>query len=165
MVKHADREFGREIRIRACKFLGISTHHDGGYDERTFDKRKDPETVSFENSRLKMQLLDKKQLESFQAMFEKRRRLPAMRKGIDLLEAIRNHQVLLVVGSKGCGKTTQIPQMLLDEYIYNNRASECRIICLQTSSYKCEDVAERVAYERVERLGKSAIGFENKKRA
>ena len=33
----------------------------------------------------------------------------------DILKAVQSHQVVLIAGETGCGKTTQVPQFLLEE--------------------------------------------------
>lgn len=33
----------------------------------------------------------------------------------DIVEAIGRHQIILVAGETGCGKTTQVPQYLLED--------------------------------------------------
>ena len=45
---------------------------------------------------------------------ETRRSLPIFPFKEDLLNAISSHQVLIIEGETGCGKTTQIPQYLRD---------------------------------------------------
>ncbi|XP_058980711.1 uncharacterized protein LOC131803434 isoform X2 [Musca domestica] len=108
---------------------------------------------------LKSELLEKNKCEEFQEIFELRRRLPVIQHCREILKAIRRHQVVLLVGGQSCGKTTQIPQMVLDDFIFNNCGSECRIACVQTERPNASSAAEHVAYERLESLGNS-IGLQ-----
>lgn len=50
-----------------------------------------------------------------QSMQEVRRSLPIFPYRGDLLTAIQEHQVLIIEGETGSGKTTQIPQYLYEE--------------------------------------------------
>lgn len=59
---------------------------------------------------------------------------------------------------KGCGKTTQIPQFILDDAIEKGNGSRTKIICTQPRRISAISVAERVAFERAENLGKS-VGY------
>lgn len=49
----------------------------------------------------------------------------------EILDAIRYNSVVVIRGATGCGKTTQVPQYILDEYIKTNRAAECNIVVTQ----------------------------------
>ena len=65
----------------------------------------------------------------------------------------------------GAGKTTQVGQFLLDDAIAAERGGECNIICTQPRRLAAISVAERVAQERDEPLGKTvgySIRLENK---
>lgn len=44
---------------------------------------------------------------------------------------IDNHQVTVISGETGCGKTTQVTQFILDNYIERGKGSACRIVCTQ----------------------------------
>ncbi|ERL84597.1 hypothetical protein D910_02025 [Dendroctonus ponderosae] len=59
----------------------------------------------------------------------------------------------------GCGKTTQVSQFILDDFIAKSKGSECKIICTQPRRISAIAVAERVACERDEKLGNS-VGFQ-----
>ena len=47
-----------------------------------------------------------------QSIYETRKSLPIYKFREDLLQAIKDHQVLIIEGETGSGKTTQIPQYL-----------------------------------------------------
>ena len=58
-----------------------------------------------------------------------------------------------------CGKTTQIPQFILDSFIKEGRGGECFIICTQPRSISTMAVAERVSKERIDKVGES-VGYQ-----
>jgi ATP-dependent RNA helicase DHX36 len=64
-------------------------------------------------------------------------------------------QVLVISGETGCGKTTQLPQYILESEIEAGCGSSCNIICTQPRRISAISVAERVAMERGEQLGES----------
>jgi ATP-dependent RNA helicase DHX29 len=66
----------------------------------------------------------------------------------ELLEALAMGDVAVVTGDTGSGKTTQIPQFILENYEERNEA--CHIICTQPRRIAAISVAERVAQERGE---------------
>lgn len=49
----------------------------------------------------------------------------------EIVRAVASNQVLVISGETGCGKTTQVPQFILDDFIERGCASRCRIICTQ----------------------------------
>lgn len=95
----------------------------------------------------------------FLALKEIREKLPAFSKKDDLLKMINDNQVILVSGETGCGKTTQVAQYILDDYIDNMKGSSCHIVCTQPRRISAISVAERVAQERSEPLGQS-VGYQ-----
>lgn len=91
-------------------------------------------------------------------MQELRRSLPAYKEKEALLDAISGNQVIVVSGETGCGKTTQLPQYILESEIEAARGAACSIICTQPRRISAMSVAERVAAERGENLGDS-VGY------
>ena len=90
-----------------------------------------------------------------------RKSLPAYRHGPEIIDAVKNNDVVVVCGDTGCGKTTQIPQLLFDAGIFNKQDD---IICTQPRRISALSVAQRVATERGEACGDSCgyiIRFEN----
>ena len=64
-------------------------------------------------------------------------------------------QVIIVSGETGCGKTTQIPQFILESEIESVHGAVCSIICTQPRRISAMSVSERVASERGQKLGES----------
>ncbi|GAB1301013.1 RNA helicase [Apodemus speciosus] len=92
------------------------------------------------------------QKESIQAV---RRSLPVFPFREELLTAIANHQVLIIEGETGSGKTTQIPQYLFEEG-YTKKGM--KIACTQPRRVAAMSVAARVAREMGVKLG-NEVGY------
>nr|XP_033784979.1 3'-5' RNA helicase YTHDC2 isoform X2 [Geotrypetes seraphini] len=86
-----------------------------------------------------------------------RQSLPVFEKQEDIVKIIKDNKVVLIVGETGSGKTTQIPQFLLDDCYKNG--IPCRIFCTQPRRLAAISVAERVAAERGEKIGQT-IGYQ-----
>ncbi|KAM9841116.1 3'-5' RNA helicase YTHDC2-like [Aulostomus maculatus] len=74
----------------------------------------------------------------------------------EMVKLIRENKVVLVLGETGSGKTTQIPQFLLDDC--SRKGEVCRIFCTQPRRLAVITVAERVAAERGESVGQT-VGY------
>lgn len=115
------------------------------------------------NSKLDQSLLEdyksKATLPDYGNMMKFRLKLPSYQKRSEILQLIRENQVVVISGETGCGKTTQIAQFILDDEIERGNGSTVRIACTQPRRISAISVAERVAAERAERLGRS-VGFQ-----
>ena len=89
-------------------------------------------------------------------MQQQRDALPAATYKEAICDAVARNRVVIVEGATGCGKTTQVPQFLLDEA--SATGQRCSIVCTQPRRISAIGVAERVAAERCERLG-ATVGF------
>lgn len=69
--------------------------------------------------------------------------LPIAAHGAEIVEAIRTHQVVVLSGATGSGKTTQIPQFCLEA----GRGVAGKIACTQPRRIAAISVAERIAEE------------------
>ncbi|CAL9072844.1 unnamed protein product [Musa acuminata var. zebrina] len=91
-------------------------------------------------------------------MLNFRNSLPAYKEKDGLLSAIARNQVIVISGETGCGKTTQLPQYVLESEIESGRGAFCSIICTQPRRISAMAVAERVSAERGENLGET-VGY------
>ncbi|XP_076020460.1 3'-5' RNA helicase YTHDC2 [Genypterus blacodes] len=82
--------------------------------------------------------------------------LPVHEREAEIVQIINDNRVVLVAGETGSGKTTQIPQFLLDDASRNG--VPCRIFCTQPRRLAAISVAERVAAERGESVGQT-VGY------
>ena len=62
---------------------------------------------------------------------EFRRNLPIFEKREKILKLIQNSKVTLIKGETGCGKSTQVPQYILEENIKNGFGSITNILVTQ----------------------------------
>ena len=113
---------------------------------------------AFQNNKRKELSKDNyKILERFQKktindkMLEIRKALPAWKEKDSIVQALKNNQVLVISGMTGCGKSTQVPQYILDHGL--NQGQVHNIICTQPRRISAIGVAERVAEERDEKIG------------
>ncbi|XP_037630844.1 ATP-dependent DNA/RNA helicase DHX36 [Sebastes umbrosus] len=105
------------------------------------------------DDRLKRDLQSKKSDYKYKEMLKFREKLPSYGKREELVELINSNRVLVVSGETGCGKTTQVTQFILDDYINRGVGSLCRVVCTQPRRISAISVAERVAAERAESVG------------
>ncbi|XP_002737580.2 ATP-dependent DNA/RNA helicase DHX36-like [Saccoglossus kowalevskii] len=111
---------------------------------------------------LKDALAEKKlRNQRYKKMMQFREKLPAFKKKQDLLDLIESSQVVVISGETGCGKTTQVAQFILDDYIEKGKGSMCRVVCTQPRRISAVSVAERVAEERGETVGSGmSVGYQ-----
>jgi len=72
--------------------------------------------------------------------------LPIYEHRQEIVDAVAGHQVVVVAGDTGCGKSTQVPQYLL-------AAGYTHIACTQPRRIACISLSRRVAYETLNEYG------------
>eukprot|EP00758_Cryptobia_borreli_P012113 Tbor_TRINITY_DN5718_c4_g2::TRINITY_DN5718_c4_g2_i1::g.19549::m.19549/K13026/DHX57; ATP-dependent RNA helicase DHX57 len=87
-----------------------------------------------------------------------RNKLPAMLERDKIRKALQEHNVVVVSGETGSGKTTQVPQFLYEYCCEAGTASLCNIVCTQPRRLAATAVALRVADERDEVIGQT-VGY------
>jgi HrpA-like RNA helicase len=91
-------------------------------------------------------------------MRTQRTSLPVQERMSDVLVKIELNQVTVVMAATGSGKTTQLPQMILDDYIMQRQGAMCNVIVTQPRRIAAISVAHRVAAERGETVGQT-VGY------
>ena len=86
-----------------------------------------------------------------------RKSLPIWSFQKEIVENIASNSVVLITGETGCGKTTQVPQFILEHCSSNN--IPCRIICAEPRRIAALNVSERVSTERGEFIGQT-VGYQ-----
>nr|XP_016442949.1 PREDICTED: DExH-box ATP-dependent RNA helicase DExH6-like isoform X1 [Nicotiana tabacum] len=73
-----------------------------------------------------------------------------------ITSTVESNQVVLISGETGCGKTTQVPQFILDHMW--GKGETCKIVCTQPRRISATSVSERISAERGESVG-DTVGY------
>ena len=93
-----------------------------------------------------MLLLSSSQFEKLVKIRRDQENLPIYQYRPHIVGTVKTHQVVIVAGDTGCGKSTQVPQYLLAEGID-------KIACTQPRRIACISLAKRVGYEMLNEYG------------
>jgi len=86
--------------------------------------------------------------------------LPIYQKKRYIMETVCGNQVTLLQGETGSGKTTQVPQYILEATQADREAGRpVRIVCTQPRRIAAITVAKRVAEELGETVGEGVVGY------
>ncbi|KAI7750756.1 hypothetical protein M8C21_013058 [Ambrosia artemisiifolia] len=93
-------------------------------------------------------------------ILEKRKTLPVWHQKEEFLKALRDNQTLILVGETGSGKTTQIPQFVLEavELESADRRKKFMVGCTQPRRVAAMSVSRRVAEEMDVTIGEE-VGY------
>ncbi|CAN1828931.1 DExH-box ATP-dependent RNA helicase DExH7, chloroplastic [Linum perenne] len=103
-----------------------------------------------ESNRLKREHDKKKSMQKYKEISKARGTLPIAGLKSEILQVLKENDVVVVCGETGSGKTTQVPQFVLDDMVESGCGGHCNIICTQPRRIAAISVADRVAYERCE---------------
>ncbi|KAJ9582630.1 hypothetical protein L9F63_023008, partial [Diploptera punctata] len=77
----------------------------------------------------------------------------------EILKKVEENNVLVIKGETGCGKSTQVPQYIMEQWESAQKGSECNIIITQPRRISAISLANRVAQERQEMVG-DVVGYQ-----
>ncbi|KDQ63105.1 hypothetical protein JAAARDRAFT_119492 [Jaapia argillacea MUCL 33604] len=95
-------------------------------------------------------------MDKFLELYTTRKKLPAFASKDEFLAMLEKSRVVVVVGETGSGKTTQLPQFILDSLILSNSGSKASILVTQPRRISALSVAARVSSER---LDDGSVGY------
>ena len=78
--------------------------------------------------------------------------LPITEHRQEILNLISKHQVMCIEEETGCGKSSQVPQFIVED------SEQCRILASQPNLLAARKLAKRVSEERHEHVGKT-VGY------
>lgn len=109
---------------------------------RQLQKEKNNLTLDLE-SRISVSREERKRRQEYPFQYNYPKTLPITARRADIVQLIRENQVVILSGETGSGKTTQIPKMCLEA----GRGVEGKIGCTQPRRIAALSVADRVAEE------------------
>ena len=101
---------------------------------------------------LYIDFLQKEKFNKLKKLRQAQANLPIAEFRKEIIETLKNSQVIIVAGDTGCGKSTQVPQYLLQE-------GYGKIACTQPRRIACISLAKRLAHETLNEYG-SEIGYQ-----
>lgn len=99
---------------------------------------------------------------AYQKMLVGRMNLPMYQFKNAALDAINQHQVTILCGETGCGKSTQLPAFIMESQLAQGK--HCKIYCTEPRRISALSLAQRVSEEMGERKGdvgtpRSLVGY------
>jgi DEAD/DEAH box helicase len=110
---------------------------------------------------LMLEFETRKSCTAYKTMESSRRQLPIFAYKEEFLDVYFKNRVTVLCAETGAGKTTQIPQFILEQSLTNGRGNEIGIICTQPRRISAISVAERVAEEMCVNIG-DIVGYQIK---
>ncbi|KAL5182262.1 DExH-box ATP-dependent RNA helicase DExH7, chloroplastic [Glycine soja] len=135
-------------RLQENRNSTIACHQQFSQRETYIKERESADLRQAQHSKMRTQRYQT--LHLLQDMLNIRATLPIAALKGDILKLMEEHDFLVVCGETGSGKTTQVPQFILDDMIESGHGGYCNIICTQPRRIAAVSVAERVADERCE---------------
>uniref|UniRef100_A0A7N0RJX1 RNA helicase n=4 Tax=Kalanchoe fedtschenkoi TaxID=63787 RepID=A0A7N0RJX1_KALFE len=169
-VKLTHLTFSQEgIDVMRDLFTSYPPNDEETRDELVYQRRKSSNHMRADYDLFSKPALSKESIAKKQQVFESKKNSQRMRQIIEkrsqlpiapykdyITTTVNHHQVVLISGETGCGKTTQVPQFILDSMW--DKGQTCKIVCSQPRRISATSVAERIAAERGQGIGED-VGY------
>ncbi|CAI5731789.1 unnamed protein product [Peronospora destructor] len=140
---------------------GNTSANESTSDDVTASMEIEEESESDRNVALKLSCQLRAQLQKqmrssgYRSKLKQRESLPIASFKKQVIEMLSDHNVILISGETGCGKSTQVPQFLLEDLLLSETGgARGQIVCTQPRRLAAISLAERVSEE----LGESNMG-------
>ncbi|KAI1124534.1 DEAD/DEAH box helicase [Nemania abortiva] len=110
------------------------------------------------NARSKEKWQERQETSALREMIRQRQKLPAWQVRDQVVETVLQHQVTIIAGETGSGKSTQSVQFILDDLYSKGLGNATNIICTQPRRISALGLADRVSEERCTQVGKE-VGY------
>lgn len=111
-----------------------------------------------ESLKSKADWMQRQQDSRLQTMIKQRKTLPAWEMRETLIDTVNSHQVTIISGETGSGKSTQSAQFILDDLYARALGDATKIICTQPRRISALGLADRVSDERCSVVGQE-VGY------
>jgi len=118
-----------------------------------------PKPNPAESARLLESFKKVQQTSKYIALQPQRAGLPSHALQEEIVRTVASHRVTVIEGETGCGKSTQVPQYILDDALLNGRGAETKILVTQPRRISAIGVSDRVSKERGGEVG-GEVGYQ-----
>jgi len=118
-----------------------------------------PKQYSSKGKKMQADFIKRQSTPSYQKMKATRDSLPMSSYRSNVLETMENNPVTILCAETGAGKSTQAAQYIVEQAILDGQGDNVNIICTQPRRVAATSLAERVADEMCDQLGK-LVGYQ-----
>ena len=145
----------RALHVSSGQMAGgdISSNYNG--HAVMSDRRKKQQLPRSDDSdtNIKEEWISRQKTPAFQRMLATRQKLPAWNKQDEIVKTVLSHQVVIISGETGSGKSTQAVQFILDDLIQHLHGGSANIVCTQPRRISALGLSDRVSQERCSKEG------------
>lgn len=164
LVDWVEQNFGRIIE-RPGKLREVSAAASTVSEVRKHDRRnqqrlsRHPPPIKWTPNPRSLEDWTRRQADPrLQTFLKQRRSLPAWEMKGAIIDTVNTHQVTIISGETGSGKSTQSAQFILDDLYSKGLGDATKIICTQPRRISALGLADRVSEERCSSVGQE-VGY------
>ncbi|KAJ3222254.1 hypothetical protein HDU78_011808 [Chytriomyces hyalinus] len=98
---------------------------------KTFIANMSKDALDRQSREVQNAFIKQQQSEKYIKMKAQREGLPAFQLQDEIIKTIAKNRVVIVSGETGCGKSTQVPQFILEDAIQSGNGARCKILVTQ----------------------------------